>query len=717
MALESLPKIAPALFSAEQDLIQIYNKKSDTVGTINASLLGGSTPPSGVSGAIQFSTGSAFGSDSANLFWDNVNKRLGINNNAPTNPVSVGGVGTNGSINFNRSSDGANQGYIGTLGTGITLNGGTSFIYMGTTNTNAIGTSPLTTLGAMWGIRGSGSTSATTSLLVQNSAGSEAFRVRDDGRTLANSGISVSKDGYVGFQSNGIYNSFGYQMNPEDNLTVLKVGFGVGTSVTTLLKVDNTLNSTASGPTTKPLVILANASQTANLVELQNSSGTALSVFTADGKLGVGIPTPVGKAEVLVGFADPSSLAQAESFRLRSTTVDGNTRVMNFGISHTGVGGANQGYGYIQFGYSGGSADNPLVLQPLAGGVSVGSPLALSDYKLQVLQESSIKAAANTGGGALGGRLSFPPAGPYSGKVAYIAQVQDGISWTTSAGLVFATASSGDISGSTGTERMRISGSGNLGVGEVNPLAKTHIKGSGSTSATTSLLVQNSSANETFKVLDDGRVYIGTNSTSASAIYVPRSPTYGSRAFLYNQDNNAMMRTISNDEMGVYLNCYFDRAVGIWGNFTTQLSMTAQLSGANSTSSLIINSGTNWATQANGTCIGINLQPVFDTDASSNSAKYIGFYWNPNIADLQSAKHYGIQTTSGGAYINTTTPQTSACLQADSTTQGFLPPRMTDAQIRAIASPANGLIAYNTTIDHLCVYQGGAWVKINHSPM
>jgi hypothetical protein len=42
---------------------------------------------------------------------------------------------------------------------------------------------------------------------------------------------------------------------------------------------------------------------------------------------------------------------------------------------------------------------------------------------------------------------------------------------------------------------------------------------------------------------------------------------------------------------------------------------------------------------------------------------------------------------------------------------------MTDAQIRAIASPVNGLVAYNTTIDHLCAYQGGAWVKFNHSPM
>lgn len=197
MALESLPKIAPALFSAEQDLLEIYNKKSDTRGTINPSYI--KSNPSGTAGAIQFSDGSAFASDGANLFWDNVNKRLGINNNAPTNPVSVGGVGTNGSINFNRTSDGSNQGYIGTLGTGITLNGGTSFIYMGTTNTNAIGTSPLTTLGAMWGIRGSGSTSATSSLLVQNSAGQQSMSVLDDGScTIGINGATTNSLTIVG---------------------------------------------------------------------------------------------------------------------------------------------------------------------------------------------------------------------------------------------------------------------------------------------------------------------------------------------------------------------------------------------------------------------------------------------------------------------------------------------------------------------------------------
>jgi len=94
------------------------------IKTINStSLLGSgditiSANPSGVSGAIQFSNGSAFASDATNLFWDDTNNRLGVGTNAPS---------------------------------------------------------------ATGHFKGSGSTSATTSLLVQNSVGTEYFAVQDNG--------------------------------------------------------------------------------------------------------------------------------------------------------------------------------------------------------------------------------------------------------------------------------------------------------------------------------------------------------------------------------------------------------------------------------------------------------------------------------------------------------------------------------------------------------
>jgi len=53
-----------------------------------------------------------------------------------------------------------------------------------------------------------------------------------------------------------------------------------------------------------------------------------------------------------------------------------------------------------------------------------------------------------------------------------------------------------------------------------------------------------------------------------------------------------------------------------------------------------------------------------------------------------------------------------AILQIDSTTKGFLPPRMTTTQKNAIGTPAQGLMVFDTTLVKLCVYSGTAWETI-----
>jgi hypothetical protein len=59
--------------------------------------------------------------------------------------------------------------------------------------------------------------------------------------------------------------------------------------------------------------------------------------------------------------------------------------------------------------------------------------------------------------------------------------------------------------------------------------------------------------------------------------------------------------------------------------------------------------------------------------------------------------------------INSTTPNASAILDVVSTDKGFLPPRMTTTQKNAIASPAAGLVVYDTTTNKLCCYNGSTW--------
>ena len=58
------------------------------------------------------------------------------------------------------------------------------------------------------------------------------------------------------------------------------------------------------------------------------------------------------------------------------------------------------------------------------------------------------------------------------------------------------------------------------------------------------------------------------------------------------------------------------------------------------------------------------------------------------------------------------TANASAILDAQSTTKGVRMPNMTTTQKNAIASPAAGLMVFDTTLAKLCVYSGSAWQTI-----
>jgi len=74
--------------------------------------------------------------------------------------------------------------------------------------------------------------------------------------------------------------------------------------------------------------------------------------------------------------------------------------------------------------------------------------------------------------------------------------------------------------------------------------------------------------------------------------------------------------------------------------------------------------------------------------------------------------------TSGSVGINTATENASAQLQVDSTTKGFLPPRMTTTQKNAIATPAAGLVVYQTDgAEGTYVYTSLGWQKLETTPI
>ena len=200
--------------------------------------------------------------------------------------------------------------------------------------------------------------------------------------------------------------------------------------------------------------------------------------------------------------------------------------------------------------------------------------------------------------------------------------------------------------------KFSISNNGNIGIGiQDDPAAaRVHIKGSGTTSATTSLLVQNSAGVNMIQITDDITTTVG------------------------NQFN--IIRT--------------------------------------SVPSQIIELNANFSTIAAGIRAGGNAKD-FVISAKDSRDLYLSTNFVSSITQVQFAVKHNI-----GVLIKdnaSTIMDASARLEVASTTQGFLPPRMTQAQINAIVAPATGLMAFNLDIGQVCAYDGAVWHKLNQSIM
>ena len=108
---------------------------------------------------------------------------------------------------------------------------------------------------------------------------------------------------------------------------------------------------------------------------------------------------------------------------------------------------------------------------------------------------------------------------------------------------------------------------------------------------------------------------------------------------------------------------------------------------------------------ANGTLVTYdytNSQHVWDY--ASGAAGYHTLY-TAGLARMQI-------DSSGNVGIGTSSPNASAILDAQSTTKGVRFPNMTTTQKTAVATPAAGLVVFDTTLAKLCVYSGAAWQTI-----
>lgn len=109
----------------------------------------------------------------------------------------------------------------------------------------------------------------------------------------------------------------------------------------------------------------------------------------------------------------------------------------------------------------------------------------------------------------------------------------------------------------------------------------------------------------------------------------------------------------------------------------------------------------------------------FSVENSTNHV-YFNQRENANMYFLTSNTTRMLLDNTGSLSIGTAAPNASSALDIQSTTKGFLPPRMTTTQASAIASPAEGLMIYVTntngtfTVKGWYGYNGAAWERLNN---
>lgn len=238
-------------------------------------------------------------------------------------------------------------------------------------------------------------------------------------------------------------------------------------------------------------------------------------------------------------------------------------------------------------------------------------------------------------------------------------------------------------------------------------ISKLNIESFGSTSSTFSQIITNSSNVLQFSVRDDGTAFVGPNGALSASV----------RFQVKDQSDQVCLAVSQSD-------CVFgDSAVLRSMNGLLQPTGNITFRNGNPNSATIDFGGSEVNTAAysgefnfirftrNWTAFAVSTNPSINILKSENvinltngtGTKIVrGFYHNPTVTGVTS--HRAFESTSGGGHFNTTSVDASAVLQADSTIQGFLPPRMTTVQKNGIVAPTAGLIVYDTDLAKLCVF-------------
>lgn len=146
----------------------------------------------------------------------------------------------------------------------------------------------------------------------------------------------------------------------------------------------------------------------------------------------------------------------------------------------------------------------------------------------------------------------------------------------------------------------------------------------------------------------------------------------------------------------------------IGGGYNTAMGKNVLYNNTNGSNNVAIgyNTGGGIVNGNNNTIIGANVTGL--SDVSNNIIIANG---NGTIKARNNGTDW---TLTGGVSIGESAPVASAKLEVSSTTQGFLPPRMTKAQRDLISTPASGLTIYNTDSKAFEIFNGTNWYSTVH---